>query len=57
MTTKKDAPSAWYSDPFLFFGLFIAVHADTPAGQQAFFLYHIALPDSASIVSYNKEKL
>ena len=55
---SQDWPrSTGYSDSFLFFGLFIAVHADTSADQQAFFLYHIALPDSASIVSYNKEKL
>ena len=55
---SQDLPlSTGHSDPFLFLGLFVVVHADTPAGQQAFSLYHIALPDSASIVSYNKEKL
>ena len=55
---SQDLPlSTGHSDPFLFLGLFITVHADTPADQQAFSLYHIALPDSASIVSYNKEKL
>ena len=54
---SQDWPlSTGQSDPFLFFGLFVAVHADTSAGQQTFFLYHITLPDSASIVPYNKEK-
>ena len=44
------------ADPFLFFGLFFPVHADTPAGQQTFSLSHITLPDRLPVASYNKEK-
>lgn len=52
---KQEKMSVW-SGPFLFFGLFFPVHADTQAGQQTFSLYHIALPDSVPVISYNKEK-
>lgn len=55
VTMKQEKMSVW-SGPFLFFGLFFPVHADTQAGQQTFSLYHIALPDSVPVISYNKEK-